>query len=96
MFNLTNPIIAFTLFGLDQTKTLALVALAAFIVFRLVNTDKVKALFSKKPVVATDYNYGSLSASMKVIHDHVNKVGNEDEKQALDSLVRLIMKSGEK
>lgn len=96
MSNLTNTMLAFTLFGLDQTKTLALIALAVFIIVRVVNTDKFKSLFAKKEVAAADYNYGQLSNAMKVIHDHVGKVGNEEEKEALDSLVRLIMKSGGK
>lgn len=82
MFNLTTP----------QLVVSAVVAV--FIVFKLLSSDKVKAFFTAKKTATPSYNYTKLSSAMKDIHDHVSKVGTSEEKDALDNLVRLIMKSG--
>lgn len=68
---------------------------AVLLVIRFLSSDKVKARVSevvKKTKNSNSSNYSELSKALKVLHDHVARVGSEEEQANLDTLARLVLK----
>lgn len=81
-------------FGLTYLQA-AGIALIALLVIRVLFGDNVKSVFQKKPESLLSYDYQGLANALKVLHDHVDLVGEDEEIEALDSLAKLILRNTE-